>query len=87
MAHPDVLDTLRQRREALGKTEASIYVHQKEINTIWQMEQEIKLGREAERRAGNYFAYLETLEEGKNWSWAEFMDHHNLQEINRMLDI
>lgn len=83
----DILDTLRYRRETLSKTEASVYVHQKEINTIWMMEQEIKRGREAERRAADYFAYLETLEEGKNWTWAEFTDYHNLQEINRMLDI
>lgn len=79
----DVRENLRTRRNHLARTDADCYINQKEVNTIWMMEEEIRRGREAERRAADYFDYLKTLKEGEYWSWADFTTFHNNRENER----
>ena len=81
--NPDALDLLRVRRNHLARTDADCYVNQKEVNTVWMMEEEIKRGREAERRAADYFDFLKTLKEGEYWDWVTFVDFHHKRENER----
>lgn len=67
MAH-DILELLTARRNALAETAASTYVNQQEINSIWQMEEEIRRGRDAEKDAAAYFEFTQN----NKWSWQGF---------------
>lgn len=56
----DVIDKLRACREALSRTPSGEYIHKHEMQELWDREQEIKIGMEAERRAEFYLEWIKS---------------------------
>jgi hypothetical protein len=69
----DILELLAARRNELAATDTLTYINQKEINTVFHLEQEIERGRTAEKEAAHYFEFMQT----HKWDWRDFRDFTN----------
>lgn len=56
----DLIDKLRDRREALSRTPSGEYIHKHEMQELWDREQDILRGMEAERRAEFYLEWIKS---------------------------
>lgn len=63
-----MLVRMRARREALSREQNGCYIHEAELQELWNREQEILTGQEALRRAAFYF---EHTKENK-YDWRSF---------------
>lgn len=60
--HPgfDLIDKLRACRDVLSRRPSGEYIHKHEMQELWNREQEILSGMEAERRAEFYLEWIKT---------------------------
>jgi hypothetical protein len=63
-----MLERLRARREALSREPNGCYVHEAELQELWNREQEIERGQEALRRAEFYFEHTKE----NSYEWRSF---------------
>jgi hypothetical protein len=72
--HPgfDLIDKLRTCREVLSRRPSGEYIHKHEMQELWDREQEILCGMEAERRAEFYLEWIKTNRFDRNEMPAAF---------------
>jgi hypothetical protein len=68
----DLIDKLRACREALSRTPSGEYIHKHEMQELWDREQEILRGMEAERRAEFYLEWIKSNQFDRNALPAAF---------------
>jgi len=60
MTPATILKKIAERRELRSRSSADCYIHSHELQELWDLEDQIKRGLEAQRRAACYLEWIKT---------------------------
>lgn len=72
----ELIEKIAARREPLSRSTADTYIHSHELQELWNLEDQITRGLEAQRRAVCYLEWIKT----NAFDRVTFADYFNAQE-------
>lgn len=71
-----LIEQIKERREPLSRSTTDCYIHSHELQELWNLQDMIERGLEAQRRAACYMEWIKT----NSFDRVTFADYFNAQE-------